>query len=151
MVTHSASARRVACARSRDAALRRSSRSASIVGRHQPRAKSDGPGVVRAGQVRTGSAWLGLRRAAQISVDVGEDAAGLHGDRVGERADGVDAVLPVEPDHHAAALCRRRGGAAHAGVPPCGTTTTPCPAQSRTTAATSSVLAGFTTATARPR
>ena len=32
------------------AALGRSSRSTSIVGRHQPRAKSDGPGGVRAGQ-----------------------------------------------------------------------------------------------------
>jgi hypothetical protein len=41
---------------------------ASIVGRHQPRAKSAGPGVVRAGQVRTSSAWTGLRQAAQISA-----------------------------------------------------------------------------------
>jgi cytochrome c551/c552 len=68
MITHGALARRVARARSSDAALRRSSRSASIVGCHQPRAKSVGPGAVRAGKAWTSSVWLGLRHPAQISA-----------------------------------------------------------------------------------
>ena len=67
-VTHSALARRVVRARSRDADVRRSSRSTSIVGRHQPRAKSAGLGAGRAGQALTSSAWTGLRQAAQISA-----------------------------------------------------------------------------------
>jgi hypothetical protein len=40
----------------------------SMVGCHQPRASSDGPGGARAGQACTNSAWFGLRQAAQISA-----------------------------------------------------------------------------------
>ena len=70
-----------------------------------------------------------------------------------ELASGLTARMRFIRSSRTTTLRPSAGGVAapHMPVfPPCGTTRTPCSAQSRTTDATCSVLAGFTTATARP-
>ncbi|MBB2964537.1 hypothetical protein [Methylobacterium sp. R2-1] len=79
----------MARARSKEAALRRSSRNTSMAGCHQPRANSAGPASSRTGLARTSAPCVGLRRVVQIKVRAGRERL-LYADEVYRRGNNAN-------------------------------------------------------------